>query len=203
MSEPATARDLFWEFASAEFDCDRYGHRYRPGLTATLTSALAAGDKGSLSADDWNKLASTVASVRAALTLGPIQLGTTWQYGALPTDQLANVLFVRMPDFEEVAPSRTIGELARGILDGKKFRERAGEQDFGMMAKRRAKDFSVSKLRGAIVLLSAGGFPPYLLIEGLTRATALTIRIQRGESVPRTVRVLFGVCPRLADWWFY
>jgi hypothetical protein len=27
VSEPAPARDLFWEFASAEFDCERFSRR--------------------------------------------------------------------------------------------------------------------------------------------------------------------------------
>jgi hypothetical protein len=203
MAKPASNRDLFWEFAQAEFDCERYGHLYRPRLSAALVSALEAGEKSGLTDNDWNQLASAVASVRTALTLGPLRLGTTWQYDTFRTDRLGAVRFVRMPDFEEVAPSRTIDELARGIREGKKFRERPGEEDFGAMAERRAREFEVSKLRGAIILLSTDGSPPYLLIEGLTRSTALTIRVQRREAVPSAVSVLIGTCPNLGSWYFY
>jgi hypothetical protein len=108
-----------------------------------------------------------------------------------------------MEDFEYVASSRSISELARGIREGKEFSTREGEEDFGKMAERRAQEFEISKLRGAIVLLSNYGSPPYPLIEGLTRSTALTLRIQRDEAVPPSVRVLVGTWPNLASWRFF
>jgi hypothetical protein len=203
VSEPALAADLFWEFARAESVSDRYRDRYRPLLDSNLVRALDGDDRTGLSDVDWDKLAIAVLNVRWPMTLGPIRLATSWHYDTFTTRELGSLRFVHMEDFESVAPSRTISELARGIHAGNKFPPRADEEDFGKMAERRAREFDAAKLRGAIVLLCIDGLPPYLLIEGLTRVTALTLRAQRSEPVPSTVRVLIGTCPNLADWRFY
>jgi hypothetical protein len=199
-STPA-ARDLFWEFARAETASERFAHTLRPKLDTPIVQALDADDRTRLSDFEWDKLALGVLSLRAPLTLGPLLLGTMWRYDSVPPQELASVRFVHMADFESVAPSRTIKELAERVRAGAKFPHR-DEGDFGEMVLRRAHDFDPAKLRGALILLSEDGAPPYLLIEGLTRATALTVRTQLGEPAPPTIRALIGTCARLSDWRF-
>jgi hypothetical protein len=195
----ASERDLFWEFARAESDSARYASYLAPNLTPKLIAALAADNRSSLSEGDWGILRQAVWALRWPLLSELLDLGVTWSYGPFETKELGNVRFIRMTAFIYVAPSRTLSELALAHQVGNSPQ---GE-DFGEKLGKILRSFDPQRMRGAPVLLTENGAPPYLLIEGLSRTTALTIRFQKGENIPQRIRVLFGVCPKLRTWKFY
>ena len=116
MSESATTMDLFWEFARVETVSERYASLYR--IDPGLSTPLADDDRRRLTDLDWDNLAIAVLKVRWPVTLGPVLLATAWCYDIISMDVLGSVRFVHMEDFECVAPTRSIRELAERIREG-------------------------------------------------------------------------------------
>ncbi len=198
---PATERDLYWEWVRAEVDVPANGTRSarlaRHGLDARMLSILKEGDQGALLAPDWDALQAAFRRLRADY-LDPLLDGTTaWRYGEFP---LADLAGVRIPNLTisllPLAPSRRLGEYAAALDAG---RETPGLPNLSVYREMRG-GFEPSRSRGCPVLISERVEGPYVVAEGLTRATVLVSWQREGRVVPPSLRVLVGTSARAREW---
>ncbi len=199
--QPATERDLYWEWLRAELDVPHEGPRSERhtvhGLEPRLLSILERGDRAALRESEWGDLRTAFRRLRGDY-LEPLLDGSTiWKYGDLQVAELAEI---RIPNLTislvPVAPTRLLAEYAAAMDAG---RETPGLPNLGVYRALR-RGFETGRSRGCLVLIAELPAGPYVLAEGLTRASVLVSRRRQGESVPSVLRVLLGVTPRVREW---
>lgn len=199
--EPASERDLYWEWVRAEVDVPpggpRYADRLVHGLDERRLALLAQGKPEQLTGSDWGEVRAAYRRLRGDFLDPLLGSGTAWSYGSLPIRELGDV---KIPNLTKsllpIAPSRRLEELVRALEDGK---ETPGLPNHLVYRHLRPR-FELERMRGTPVLIAAQTAGPYVLAEGLTRTCVLLSRRLRGERTPASLRVLVGVTPRAPEW---
>jgi hypothetical protein len=196
--EPATERDFFWEFVLAEFHSYRWRNSYRLGLTRAASSALQRATRKELGDSDWESLRNVLISYRRPIIEDVLQLEPVWRYEQFSIADLPSVKFMGMgmDDFIRVAPNHTLNELALAHRAGSDTNNDWFVNGLNYLLM----DYDPRRTRGVPIFLSEGGGSPFILIEGLTRSTAVVFRTLTGQPVPQELRVLIGVSPALRTW---
>lgn len=197
MSE-AREEDLFWEFAVAEFDSDRYGSFLLRRLSPKLTKLVQSGDKSVLTEGQWAELRTAVLGYRGGYIQSLIDLGVTWQCGRIPIGDCANVRLVRDDELLGLAPSRTLAELVDAL-------DKVGSRSGGGFAtnyRLLRPIFDLTKAKGLPVLVCEERVGPFTEVEGLTRLAVRYSFSIHGTQQAIPVYVLVGFCPRLREWYF-
>jgi hypothetical protein len=114
-----SVRDLFWNFARAEFEIPASGVRHtQPKIAPGLRARVARGQRAGLSEQDWEELRSAVLSTRSDLLQALVELGPAWYVGELPASEWPRVRVMDLHIFTRIAPSRRLGELAAALDAG-------------------------------------------------------------------------------------
>lgn len=191
--------DLFWEFGYAESQNDeRHDRCYSQGLGPGLFERVRAGERGTLTPQDWERLRATVVGTRPEY-LRPLEtLELEWLQGWVRPGELPELKVPRLNIFLPSAPSRRLAEFVETLEEG-------GQPGNGFAShyERLKGSFDPQKVRGAPVLLCESDQGPFTIVEGMTRLSVLCCRSSLGRPVPPRVQVLVGRGPRVVEWPFY
>ncbi len=192
---------MYWEWVRAEIDVPgespRYGDRRDHGLGERRRSLLARGERSALDRSDWEALGRAFRRLRGDYLDPLLGTGTEWYYGELPLDELGAV---RIPNLTislvPLAPTRRLEDYVAALDSG---RETPGVPNH-LVYRFLRPIYDPARVRGCPILVAERRDGPYVLAEGLTRASVLVSRHVRGEPGPPSIRILLGISPRVVDW---
>lgn len=119
-----------------------------------------------------------------------------WQRVALTPEELMAVLFIEYSYWNELTGgSRRPLDAAQRIRDGV---EPFGVSNAGFFEL--ADELTKGPLPGELILATAGGSAPLVVLEGHSRLTAMALR---PEVVPTELEALLGTSPRMQAWGCY
>lgn len=198
-TSPVSERDLFWQWARAESDSERYGASFLGSLSGRLIARLDSNTWEGLDDADWTDIERAVLAIRGQYLSSLLELGVKWYSGKFMTSDLQDVRLIQYAPFLHVAPSRMMSEFVAELDGGN---DPPGDP-FGPHYRKVRSRFEPNRMRGSPILASETRTGPYLEVEGLMRMAILLSRLKRGEPVPPRITVMVGVCPRLPEWrWF-
>lgn len=195
----ASVRDLFWNFARAEFEVPARGPRHtQPEIPGELKERILRGERAGLSRYDWGLLREALISTRASIVNPVLAYVRTWSLAEIEAADLADLRVMNLRIFTSIAPSRKLLDLAASLVRGI-FPE---IWDPGHYRELRA-GFDWDRMRGRPILLSERTGGPWTLVEGTTRLCVIASRQNRGELRFDSFPVLLGVGAKLGEWeWF-
>jgi hypothetical protein len=192
-------RDLFWNFARAEFEIPKHGVRHtQPAISRELKDRILRDERATFTEQDWEALRRAVLSTRSSLVQPLIDLGTEWFLGALPSNAWGEVRVMNLHIFTDIAPTRRLSELATALDSGAVPRVWNPSNYPDLRS-----SFDLSMMHGDPIVVAERPTGPYTLVEGTTRMCVLLSRRSRGEVEVTRIPMLLGVCPRLGEWEFY
>ena len=199
VTSSGTARDVYWNFARAEFEVPAGGPRHTaPPISAELRRRVERGDRDRLSPRDWRELRGAVLSVRGTIVRPLLARVKKWYLAEPSPDDLRELRVMNLHIFTSIVPSRSLVDFAasldRGVFpriwDPRFYRELRARFDPG-------------KMHGAPIVVAARETGPFTLIEGVTRMSVLTSRLRLGETVGESLSVVLGLGPAVAGWEWY
>jgi hypothetical protein len=194
-----SVRDLFWNFARAEFEIPESGPRHtQPRISSELRERVLRDEGTALSDADWEELRAAVLSTRADILEALLDERLKWYRAELPASEWPTVRVMDLQIFTRIAPSRHLLELATA-LDAGAVPSVWSPSNYPRL---RAA-FDRSRMHGDPVLVAQRRAGPYTLIEGTTRMCVLVSRHVDGEVEPRSIPVVLGVGPHVDRWEFY
>jgi hypothetical protein len=197
--ERGSARDLFWNFARAEFEIPESGIRHtQPEISPGLRARVLRNERASLSDRDWKSLRAAVLSTRADIVQALLDLGVEWFRGELPSNEWATVRVMNLHIFTRIAPSRRLIELATA-LDAGAVPSVWTPSNYARLRS----TFDVSRMHGDPIVVARRRAGPYTLVEGTTRMCVLLSKTEHGEIDVPSIPVVLGLSPRLERWEFY
>jgi hypothetical protein len=199
LTGPGTDRDLFWNFARAEFEIPTGGPRHtQPNLSARLRERILRGERELLTERDWGRLQHEVLSTRGTIVRPVLARAREWFFADATPADLAKVRVMNLRIFISIAPSRRLADLAEA-LDRGAFPEVWDPRFYRDLRAR----FSLAKMRGSPILVGERPSGPFTLIEGTTRLCVLA-SLQRHEGLAfDSVPVVLGLGAGFGDWeWF-
>jgi hypothetical protein len=192
-------RDLFWNFARAEFEIPESGIRHtQPEISPALRARVLRNERASLSDAEWEELRRAVRSTRADPVQSLLDLGPKWFLGDLPANAWATVRVMNLTIFTRMAPSRRLADLATA-LDAGAVPSVWTPSNYSRLRS----TFDLSRMHGDPILVARRRAGPYILVEGTTRMCVLLSKTRDGEISVPSVPVVLGVSPRLDRWEFY
>jgi len=197
---PCPDQEFLWNFAYSENDSEsRHGDRWRTALGPRLSGLIQAGERSSLTRDDWSRVGIAMEAARGAYIAALIRLRPRWHVGILPTSGLGAIRLIRLEAFRSVSPRLRLDEFVRGLDAGKNTLD----DQFSLRYRRLRPKFDPSRSRGIPMLVAAHLPGPFTEIDGLTRMCIIFSRLTQGESAPADIRVLLGLSQRITEWPFY
>ena len=187
-------------FLGGELRSDRFG----PGIRQALSSAgadlrvvtspdLADAAENALRAQ---VLEETRAYLRREGLFGGFPDDVQWQRIALTPEELMAVLFIEYSYWNELSGgSRRPLDAAQRIREGV---EPFGVSNAGFFDL--ADELAKGPLPGQLILVTAGGSAPLVVLEGHGRLTAMALR---PEVVPPELEALLGTSPSMHGWGCY
>lgn len=204
LTGPCSTAEMLWEWALAEWDSSRVGRWYPdlPEARARLRSG-APYDHGDLFDQ---RIASTVADVRAALLKEVLPARVSWRRAALPFDELGDLRILNEREIRRLSPSPLLRDLAAALEA-----DRAETRDVPLARAYRELDgsFDAALIRGAPILLAAREQGPFHIVEGHRRLASLHARHADGRlkrhEIPAgdEIAVILGIWPGLKSWSWY
>ncbi len=193
----ASELDLIWNFIVAEAESPRYAGEVRNRTDQAVLAKVLRGDRLGMTPEDWAGVRRGM-SYRGGYIASAVQLEPEWWTGSLPLHELPDVMLIKMTEFDEIAPSRRLGDFVSAVDGGKYPRN-----DFKIGWDALRHNFEPTSMRGAFVLLAESTIGPYVEMEGLTRMSCLVSMSRANECVPESVPVLVGISSRLREWFWY
>lgn len=151
------------------------------------------------SEDEWQKLVEMIRSFRAPLLDGLLQLEIEWYEGNLPTVELKDLEMMNWSPFVSLAGSRKLIDLVQAFQEGKMPPK---HHEFAENLSRIQKEFRLEMMWGKPIVVSQSEQPPYILIEGFTRLSAMLLNLSTGQSYRQDIPVILGISDRLDEWNF-
>jgi hypothetical protein len=194
-----SVRDLFWNFARAEFEnpTDRPRHA-QPTISLELKERIVRDERATLSARDWEALREAVLSTRSFIVEPLLDMDAEWFLGELPSTEWADVRVMNLRMFVHIAPSRRLIDLATA-LDRGALPQGWDPTNYPQLRSK----FDRSLMHGDPIVVAQHRRGPYTLIEGVTRMCALLSKNNRGEIDVRRIPMLLGLSRRFGEWEFY
>jgi len=149
--------------------------------------------------DEWGRLIEMVRSTRSELLKGLLGLDIEWYEGKLPIEELKNLEMMNWPPFVELAGSRKFLDLIRAFQGGKMPSK---HHEFAENLERIRKELRPESMQGKPIVLSRSEEPPYILVEGFTRLSAMLLNLLEGKSYGEKISVILGISERLDEWEF-
>jgi hypothetical protein len=194
-----SVRNLFWNFARAEFETPEGGLRHtQPKISPALKERVVRDERDCLSDEDWTALREAVLSTRADPVQPLLDLGLEWFVGKLPSSEWATVRVMNLHIFTHLAPSRHLAELATALDEGA-VPAVWTPSNYSYLRSR----FDPARMHGDPILVARRPAGPYTLVEGTTRMCVLLSKERAGEIDVPWVPAVLGVSPDLDRWEFY
>jgi hypothetical protein len=194
-----TARDVYWNFARAEFEVPAGGPRHAaPPISAQLRRRIERGDRDHLSPHDWRELRAAVLSVRGAIVRPLLVRVKKWYLAELSPDDIRELRVMNLHIFTSIVPSRGLIDFAAS-LDRGAFPTIWDPRFYRALHAR----FDPRKMHGIPIVVGARDSGPFTLIEGTTRMSVVASRLRLGEPVGDSLPVVLGLGPAVAGWEWY
>lgn len=120
-----------------------------------------------------------------------------WFTGTIQTDEIRGLYMVQWPLSQQIAPSGRLLEYTRAFQAGQFPQEAKTDAE---NIERMRKNFDVSQMIGAPIVLSQIGKPPYCAIDGITRLAAIIMGVEEGKMQHSEFPVIVGVSEKIFDW---
>ena len=194
-----SVRDLFWNFARAEFEIPNHVLRHdQPAISQALKDRILRDERATFTEEDWEALRKAVLSTRSPIVQPLIDLGTDWFLGELPSNMWGEVRVMNLLIFVNISPTRRLMELATALDKGV---VPVDWNPSNYLHLRSTFDLSIMHRDPIVVAEHPTG--PYILVEGVARMCVPLSRQNHGEIEVARLPMLLGVCPRLGQWEFY
>lgn len=164
----------------------------REKLIPSLVQKLENEEVDNLSEEEWSELETMVLDERKELLNGLKELNLIWYKGALPFGEIEQLFMMKWKPFIDQAGSQKFSDLVDTFREGKMPDKHF---EFGGYQTVIKGSFDINRMKGAPIVLSESEQPPYYLVEGFTRLSALLL----SDSKPDHVPVILGV-GRVMDW---
>jgi hypothetical protein len=194
-----SVRDLFWNFARAEFEIPVRGVRHaQPRISPGLRARVAGDEREGFSDQDWEDLRSAVLSTRSDILQALLDLDPAWYRAELPASEWPKVRVMDLRIFTSIAPSRRLGELTTALDAGAVPAVWSPANYSGLRSA-----FDLGRMHGSPILVARRRTGPYTLLEGTTRMCALVSLTTHGEVSVPSLPVVLGVSRSLDRWEYY
>jgi hypothetical protein len=194
-----STRDLFWNFARAEFEVPAHGLRHtQPVFSQALRDRVLQDERATFSDEDWDALGKAVLSVRSDIVQPLLDSGAAWFLGELPSKEWANLRVMNLRMFANIAPSRRLIDLTAALDRGA---VPLGWKPSNYPQLRST--FDLPFMHGTPIVVAPESTGPYTLVEGVTRMCVLLSKNNLGEIDVPSIPMLLGVNPRWAEWEFF
>lgn len=147
--------------------------------------------------DEYKYLTEMIRSTRAELLNGLSGLNVEWYEGRLPVDELKDLEMMNWPPFVNLAGSKRFLDLVNAFREGKMPQN---HHEFAENLERIRKELKIEDMKGKPIVLSQSTEPPYILVEGFTRLSAMLLNMLDGKSYEVGIPVILGVSKRLSEW---
>jgi hypothetical protein len=195
----ASERDLFWNFARAEFEVPSHGVRHlQPQIAGALKARILRDERATFSDEDWAALRTAVLSTRSDLLQPLVDLGLNWYEGELPPSRLRELRVMNLRIFLALAPRRSLDDFVDALEAGAV----PGGWDPAYYPRLRS-TFDRRLMHGDPIVVSQHPSGPYTLIEGTTRMCVLRGMQRLGQLPSLPIRMVLGMGPQLRQWPFY
>jgi hypothetical protein len=193
--QKGSERDLFWNFARAEFEIPGSGIRHtQPKISSALRERVVRNERAKLSEMDWAALREAVLSVRSDPVQPLLDLNLEWFLGKFPAKEWASLTVMNFQIFTRMAPSRQLLELSTA-LDHGAVPSTWTPSNYSHLRS----TFDRVRMNGDPILVARRRAGPYTLIEGTTRMCVLLSLQRHGEIDVPWVPIVLGVSPRLGQ----
>lgn len=147
--------------------------------------------------NEYKHLTEMIRSTRAELLDGLLGLNVEWYEGRLPIEELKSLEMMNWPPFVNLAGSKRFLDLVNAFQEGKMPPH---HHEFAENLERIRKELKIENMKGKPIVLSQSNEPPYILIEGFTRLSAMLLNILDGKLYKGKIPVILGVSKRLSEW---
>jgi len=148
---------------------------------------------------EWQKLVLMIRSFRSPLLDGLLLLQFEWYEGVIPVNELDQLEMMNWPPFAGLAGSRKLVDLALAFQEGKMP---PGHHEFAENLDWLRSDFQIDKMKGRPILVGKSNEPPYMLVEGFTRMSALLLNLLEGNTMSEDMPIVLGTSRRIGEWAF-
>ena len=147
--------------------------------------------------DEWKTLIEMIRSTRSQLLNDLLKLDVEWYEGKLPIQELKDLEMMNWPQFVNLAGSKRFLDLVNAFREGKMP---PNHHEFAENLERIRKELKIENMKGKPIVLSRSDKPPYSLVEGFTRLSAMLLNILNGKLYEGEIPVILGVSRRLDEW---
>lgn len=148
---------------------------------------------------EWKQLTDMIRSTRSELLSGLLQLKLEWYDGALPVSELNTLEMMNWPPFVNLAESRKFIDLVDAFCAEKMP---LNHHEFAANLERIKNEFVLDKMKGMPIVVGQSIQPPYVLIEGFTRLSAILLNLLENRVDVKEMLIILGVSTRLKEWQF-
>ena len=193
-----TEKQMLRSWALAESSSVRRW-KYIKDILPTEILNKVQNNQQNFSEEEWIKLEEMIRYFRSPLLNNLLNIEMEWYKGVLPTSGLKDLEMMKWQPFIDLAGSRKLRDLVEAFLDGKMP---PNHIEFAANLEKLEKNFDINKMSGDPVVVSRSIEPPYMLVEGFTRLSALLLNILENKLHGREIPVILGVSSRLEEWDF-
>ncbi len=151
-----------------------------------------------LTPTDHNALEEMIVQIRAPLLKGLLPIKPQWYKGYLSSEDLMELEMMNWPDFVNLANSRRLLDLVKAFEEGKMPNN---HHEFAANLDRIRDDLNLSNMVGSPIILSRSKNPPYYLVEGFTRCSAILMNMREGKFTEEQIPIMLGVSDRFDEWY--
>lgn len=160
---------------------------------------MAQQERSEFSEQEWKMLVEMIRNFRAPLLDSLLPLKLEWFEGELSIEELKKLEIMNWPPFVGLAGSRKLVDLVQAFQQGKMP---PNHHEFAENLERIQQNFRMSSMQGKPIVVSRSKEPPYILVEGFTRLSAMLLNILDGKSYKVDAPIILGVSEQLSEWNF-
>ena len=188
--------EMLKNWALAEVDSVRR-QKYLSGILPESLIQKISQEQYEFTQDEWQILIKMIKSTRSQLLNDLLKLDVEWYEGKLPMQELKDLEMMNWPPFVNLAGSKRFLDLVNAFREGKMP---PNHHEFAENLERIRKELKIENMKGKPIVLSRSDKPPYSLVEGFTRLSAMLLNILDGKSYEVEISVILGVSRRLDEW---
>lgn len=197
--EEVSEREVIRNWAVAEVASTRRAPYLQGTFSPEILSKVHEGRLANLSEEEWGVLEGMIRRNRHELLDGLLPLGVKWYKGVLPVKELLKLKMISWRPFVDLAKSNNLIDLVRAFERGEMPPH---HHEFSENLRRIQRTLNLQEMIGAPIVVSRGELPPYYLIEGFTRCSAMSLNYRKGIFSGKKIPVILGVSERIHEWSF-
>lgn len=198
--EEISAVEMLRDWALAEASSERRIPYVRTYLTDEVIRKVTSQKASDLSEKELENLEQMILKERSDLLSDLLKLNVEWHRGNLPLKEVEGLRIMDWPPFVNLVESRGLVDLVRAFQAGKMPPNHHG---FETNLHKMKAGFSFDKMVGTPILVARSKEPPYVLIEGFTRLSAMLLNVFDGIQYVEALPVILGVSQRLDEWDYF